>query len=120
MLGVHIGMTVTGADAFTLSIHRRHRQYVTPWIIADHHGGLPDDRCWRCWTAGPLDRAHLIDRCMGGLDGAQNLALLCYQCHRRMPSFEPGQEREALAYAFLAFDLRMADFDLEPYWQRWV
>jgi hypothetical protein len=43
-----------------------------------------------------LERAHLITRVFDGLDGPQNLAPLCGSCHRYQPSFEPGQEQEAL------------------------
>lgn len=45
-----------------------------------------------------LERAHLIDRCRDGLDGAQNLVLLCRDCHRSMPSFGPGSEAMAMAW----------------------
>lgn len=44
-----------------------------------------------------LDRAHLADRCRGGLDGPQNLVPLCLACHHRMPSFGSGWD--ALAWA---------------------
>jgi hypothetical protein len=37
-----------------------------------------------------LDRAHLVDRCRGGLDGPQNLVPLCLRCHRVMPMFTDG------------------------------
>ena len=40
-----------------------------------------------------LDRAHLVDRSQGGLDGPQNVMLLCKQCHREMPEFT-GEEAE--------------------------
>lgn len=39
-----------------------------------------------------LDRAHLVDRELGGLDGPQNLVPLCLECHRRMPSFRGHDE----------------------------
>lgn len=39
-----------------------------------------------------LERAHLADRCFGGLDGPQNFALLCHECHKGMPSFRGGDE----------------------------
>lgn len=47
---------------------------------------------------GELERAHLIDRAFGGLDGPQNLVLLCWRCHREMPSFRPGDEAFAWAW----------------------
>lgn len=37
-----------------------------------------------------FDRAHIIDRSRDGLDGPQNLVLLCKSCHRAQPSFGPS------------------------------
>lgn len=37
-----------------------------------------------------LDRAHLCDRSLNGLDGPQNLVPLCERCHKAMPSFNDG------------------------------
>ncbi len=45
-----------------------------------------------------LDRAHLVDRWNGGVDGPQNLVPLCYACHKLMPSFGPGEGQEAIAW----------------------
>jgi 5-methylcytosine-specific restriction endonuclease McrA len=50
------------------------------------------------WKTSGLERAHLIDRCSGGLDGAQNLVTLCRSCHRSMPSFVSGDEAKAMAW----------------------
>lgn len=75
--------------------------------------GLGEPFCARCGWLAPvedgrpdswdragkfLDRAHLIDRIKGGLDGVQNLVPLCHLCHDTMPSFGPGQEEEAYAW----------------------
>lgn len=61
--------------------------------------------CFRCGEQVPawnkLDRAHLVDRARDGLDIECNLALLCVQCHRSMPSFEP--ERAAIAIAYVNY-----------------
>ncbi len=54
--------------------------------------GLPVDE----W--GRLERGHLVDRWAGGLDGPQNLVMLCSPCNRVMPGFLPGQEAEAVAW----------------------
>jgi 5-methylcytosine-specific restriction endonuclease McrA len=64
--------------------------------------------CYRCgwWCmrddkrseADGLERAHLVDRCFGGLDIEPNLVLLCSTCHRSMPSFEPGDEHKAIEW----------------------
>ncbi len=70
-------------------------------VIADHHG-RPVDECWRCCAVGPVERAHLVDRTGSGLDGPQNLALLCDFCHRLMPTFRFDQGDKAIAYAMPA------------------
>lgn len=63
--------------------------------------GRPVDQCWSCrQPCERPERAHLIDRVFGGLDGPQNLVLMCPSCHKLMPSYEPGQEQEAEDYAF--------------------
>ncbi len=43
-----------------------------------------------------LDRAHLVDRDLGGLDGPQNVVPLCLGCHKIMPSFGSEEGPEAL------------------------
>jgi 5-methylcytosine-specific restriction endonuclease McrA len=66
-------------------------------IVAFH--GLESAFCVRCGRVDDLERAHLIDRCFAGLDGPQNLAPLCWYCHRRrQPIFVPGQEDLARAW----------------------
>jgi 5-methylcytosine-specific restriction endonuclease McrA len=49
-------------------------------------------------SAGYLERAHLVDRSRGGLDGPQNLMPLCHRCHKAMPSFDPGEGPDAIAW----------------------
>lgn len=68
--------------------------------IAAHHG-LPAGSCWRCGRPDDVERAHLIDRSRDGLDGLQNLVLLCHRCHAAMPSYGPGDEPFAFAWALL-------------------
>jgi 5-methylcytosine-specific restriction endonuclease McrA len=65
-------------------------------ILAHHE--LSDAYCVRCGYEGSLERAHIIDRCYGGLDGPQNLAPLCSLCHRQQPIFQPGDETVALEW----------------------
>lgn len=76
------------------------------------HLGISDSfpHCFRCratsesstwgeWVPETgLERAHVIDRCRGGLDNAANLRPLCHQCHALQPSFGAGQEVEALRW----------------------
>ena len=52
------------------------------------HSVVVDDIHPSRW-GGLLDRAHIIDRADYGLDGPQNLMLLCKWCHSRQPSFQP-------------------------------
>jgi hypothetical protein len=79
--------------------------------IARHHGvELRVPFCWRChvesdddatsWRTASsfLERAHVIDRCYGGLDDVQNLRPLCCDCHRWQPDFGPGDEPLALRW----------------------
>lgn len=49
-------------------------------------------------AAGRLERAHLVDRFLGGLDGPQNIVPLCVMCHRVMPVFDVEHGDDALAY----------------------
>lgn len=63
---------------------------------------LDRPRCFRCDGRVPewnwLDRAHLIDRVNNGLDHAANLVMLCPSCHKRMPSFDNGEDDGALGW----------------------
>lgn len=71
--------------------------------ILAHYAWLGVDLAWpfcfACWSEelewSQLERAHLVDRSAGGLDGPQNVVLLCPACHRAMPSFRPGEGAEA-------------------------
>ncbi len=48
--------------------------------------------CWACdWPiedCGPLERAHLVPRSLGGSDEPSNLVLLCRSCHRKAPNVD--------------------------------
>lgn len=52
------------------------------------------------WDAasGYLERAHLVDRCRGGLDGPQNIVPLCFPCHHAMPPFDVGEGQAAIEW----------------------
>ena len=58
--------------------------------------------CFRCGAgAGSwrhLERAHLVDRWCGGLDHEANLAMLCGNCHTRMPMFLVEQGAQAITW----------------------
>jgi hypothetical protein len=70
---------------------------------------FPVDLDWpACFACGrevtawrQLERAHLIDRICDGLDGPQNLVMLCSLCHRMMPVHRPGQEDAAFNYVLM-------------------
>lgn len=62
---------------------------------------IKEPHCQKCLVPmrpKHLERAHLIDRFFGGLDGVQNLVLLCSWCHKRMPSFCNGEESAVLSW----------------------
>lgn len=79
-------------------------------VIARHWAGrhpfedvsLDDPQCFGCrwsataWNSSNFERAHLVDRFLGGLDHAGNLVPLCSQCHRVMPMFEIDQGQDAI------------------------
>jgi 5-methylcytosine-specific restriction endonuclease McrA len=78
---------------------RGERKLATLKAVARHHG-RPEDSCWRCGrTDAHLERAHLVDRMQDGLDGPQNLALLCPSCHAMMPPYCPDDADDARGYA---------------------
>lgn len=61
---------------------------------------LNDPRCFGCFRRvaawSELERAHLVDRFLGGLDLESNLAMICHSCHRVMPMFEIDEGQEAI------------------------
>lgn len=84
-------------------------QIIKHWsAYRDAHGTLPfadpawewdpDNYCWACgWDRGTTDRAHIVPRqptldgAPAGLDGPQNLVLLCKACHKVQPqTHDPG------------------------------
>ena len=46
-----------------------------------------ETQCWRCGYkfTKDLQRCHIIPRALGGSDSADNLILLCRNCHREAP-----------------------------------
>lgn len=69
------------------------------WAVWFKQVDLGEPSCYRCGRWGDmgtqerndvdefagLERAHVVDRCRGGLDVEPNLILLCSRCHRSMP-----------------------------------
>jgi hypothetical protein len=43
-----------------------------------------------------LERAHLVDRALGGPDSPDNMVMLCHGCHVVMPSFDFGKRQAAI------------------------
>lgn len=76
---------------------RPSRRY-PPLKRIEEYWGLEHGYCARCNQPARCDRAHIIDRCNGGLDDIQNLAPLCYPCHEAQPSYKPGGEAFAVAW----------------------
>ena len=44
---------------------------------------MMNDACWLCGAITTLQRCHILPRCEGGADTADNLHLLCSGCHKR-------------------------------------
>lgn len=65
-------------------------------IVLDHPACFTCARPAERWSQ--LERAHLVDRACGGLDHQANLVLLCWPCHRCMPSFDASDGASALAW----------------------
>lgn len=54
------------------------------------------DGCFACQRTGALHRAHLVARCQGGLDGPQNVVILCAPCNQVMPRFDIDEAEQAI------------------------
>jgi len=56
--------------------------------------------CFACKTPSDswnnFDRAHLVDRFLGGLDHEVNLVMLCHACNKIMPMFEVSNYQHAI------------------------
>ena len=79
------------------------KQVIKYWFdYREAHGTLPfadpawewdaDDYCWACgWDRGRQERAHIVPRVpvsssdVHGLDGPQNIVMLCRSCHKSQP-----------------------------------
>lgn len=78
-------------------IKRRPRKYVRLAVV-EAYWGVGPRTCIRCRATARCERAHVIDRCRGGLDGVQNIVPLCGACHAEMSEHGPGDEDRALAW----------------------
>lgn len=47
--------------------------------------------CFACGFDGELERAHVLARCVGGDDGAENLHMLCKICHKDSEGIDGAQ-----------------------------
>lgn len=72
---------------------------VAYWARRDTFEFDPDrPACFGCgsqapeWSGSYFDRAHLVDRYLGGLDNEPNLVPLCFLCHRLQPIFASGDQ----------------------------
>ena len=50
-------------------------------ILANMDVCIDEGACFACGWNGSLERAHIVPRCEGGSDEADNLHLLCGRCH---------------------------------------
>lgn len=79
--------------------------------IMERHGLGHVPYCVRCGRVTPhVEKAHIIDRMLHGLDTPANLAPLCGPCHRGQPMFQPGDEDRARDW----FDLPALDTPALP------
>jgi len=45
----------------------------------------PDTPTFSTWNKAQLERCHVVPRRIAGLDGPQNLVLMCHRCHKDAP-----------------------------------
>lgn len=76
----------------------RKKRALPKLAACEAYWGVEPCTCIRCGAIARCERAHVIDRCFGGLDGVQNIVPLCAKCHKGMPSHRPGEEGRALAW----------------------
>jgi hypothetical protein len=64
------------------------------WACGFHYGDKYDirrsDAAWeiilRCWDRMPLQRCHIVPKSLGGPNTADNLFLMCRECHDQAPN----------------------------------
>lgn len=64
------------------------------WACSFHYNGKYDirrpnagsDAILRCWDRIPLQRCHIVPRSLGGSNTADNLFLMCRECHDQAPN----------------------------------
>jgi hypothetical protein len=64
------------------------------WACGFHYGTKYDikrsDASWKeiysCWDAVPLQRCHIVPRCLGGNKHPSNFYLMCRECHDSAPN----------------------------------
>ena len=59
--------------------------------------GLSDSEKWN-QSGRWLQKAHLVDRALGGPDTPDNMVMLCPECHSVMPSFDYGEKQAAIEW----------------------
>ena len=59
------------------------------------HWGITDDMCWGCGVDWPIERCHLLARCKGGSNEADNLVLLCKFCHNHIQEYWSNSKEQS-------------------------
>ena len=65
------------------------------WLPADN--GIHEKELWNR-SGSWLQKAHLVDRALGGSDDTDNMVMLCAECHSVMPSFDYGERQAAIEW----------------------
>jgi len=81
------------------------------WITTEWHERWHQEGCFTCGNLDDLERAHLVDRCFGGLDHCANLIIICHACHRKMPSFEGNPKDSGIHHPSLLWTLIKKEYE---------
>lgn len=102
------------------------------WACGEWFGGIydiefetaTDEVRKQIWNSFPLQRCHIIPKSLGGSDSAENLFLMCRDCHDLAPntkskslflkwaSNQPSRKAKEIAHAIESFELTDDELDI--------